>query len=160
MEIQGKTVLITGASSGMGAATAKAMARTGGRVLLLARRKAALEELAKEIQDAGGVAHVYPVDLTQADEVARERPTSLSTMPQQVAHRQNPCPSLGSARTPINYPSPAKTAPVASKPEPKDLSAQTLIVGDPLFLGRSVVACRHCQPHAGVVGHRHVGQQR
>lgn len=66
MKIEGQLVLITGASSGIGAATAKAMAREGGRILLLARRQADLEKVAAEIKAPGGEAWVYPVDLSDA----------------------------------------------------------------------------------------------
>jgi uncharacterized protein len=70
MRIKQRLVLITGASSGIGAATATAMARRGGRVLLLARTQAALEQLATTITDQGGTAHVYPVDLADLRAVA------------------------------------------------------------------------------------------
>jgi short-subunit dehydrogenase len=66
MKIKDRLVVVTGASSGIGAATAKAMAREGGRVLLLARRRSALEEVAAEIKAKGGEAWVYPVDLCDA----------------------------------------------------------------------------------------------
>ena len=56
MKINGKTVLVTGASSGMGAAISKAMAKAGGRVLLLARREDELRRVADEIKQAGGEA--------------------------------------------------------------------------------------------------------
>ena len=63
-------MLVTGASSGIGAATAKAMARAGGRVVLLARRQEALDRVASEIRSAGAHAWTYAVDLTDADMVA------------------------------------------------------------------------------------------
>ena len=69
MKISGKTVLVTGASSGMGASIAKAMAKAGGRLLLLARREHALRAVADEITRAGGEARVYPVDLANATAV-------------------------------------------------------------------------------------------
>lgn len=69
MKINGKTVLVTGASSGMGASIAKAMAKAGGRLLLLARREHALRAVADEITRAGGEARVYSVDLANATAV-------------------------------------------------------------------------------------------
>lgn len=70
MNIAGRLVLITGASSGIGAATARAVAAKGGRVLLLARTRSALEAVAAEITAAGGEAHVFPVDVSDARAVA------------------------------------------------------------------------------------------
>jgi short-subunit dehydrogenase len=71
MKVDGRTVLITGASYGIGAALARATARAGGQVLLLARTSEALEQVAAEVRAGGGQAHVYPVDL--ADPAAVER---------------------------------------------------------------------------------------
>lgn len=71
MKVKGSIVLITGASSGIGAATAKAMARTGGRVVLLARTRAALEKVAADISASNGEAKAYQIDLTDAEAVAR-----------------------------------------------------------------------------------------
>ncbi len=70
MIIKGNLVLVTGASSGIGAAIAKSMAEAGGRIVLLARRKDALDKVAHEITSAGMEAKAYPVDLTNADAVA------------------------------------------------------------------------------------------
>ncbi|HKF93652.1 MAG TPA: SDR family oxidoreductase [Gammaproteobacteria bacterium] len=69
MEINGKLVLVTGASSGIGAAIAKAMAKAGGRVVLLARRADALDQVAAEITVADGTARTFPVDLADANAV-------------------------------------------------------------------------------------------
>src|SRR5690349_21183337 len=71
MKIAGRTIVITGASSGIGAALARAAAAAGGRVALLARTAAALEQVAGQIHAAGGVAMIYPVDLTDAGAVER-----------------------------------------------------------------------------------------
>lgn len=71
MKIAGKLALITGASSGIGAATARELARRGARVALLARRVDALEAVAAEIRDAGGAAEIYPADLGDGEAVAR-----------------------------------------------------------------------------------------
>ncbi len=67
----GKTALVTGASSGIGAAVARALARQGVRVILTARRAERLELLADEIRRDGGEAHVIVADL--ADEAERGR---------------------------------------------------------------------------------------
>jgi len=66
MNIKGKTVLVTGASSGMGAGIARAMAGAGGKLLLLGRRQDALRSVADEITRAGGEARIYTVDLADA----------------------------------------------------------------------------------------------
>lgn len=61
--LDGRRVLVTGASSGIGAATARAVAAAGGNVALLARRRERLEELAEELAtDRSGVA--VPCDVT------------------------------------------------------------------------------------------------
>lgn len=58
-------VWITGASSGIGKAMAFEWARLGYRVVLSARRKELLEDIAKKIKDSGGVAMVVPVDILE-----------------------------------------------------------------------------------------------
>ncbi|WP_290055447.1 SDR family oxidoreductase [Amycolatopsis solani] len=65
-----KTVLITGASSGIGHATALRLAREGHHVVLGARREDRLTALAKEIHDAGGTADVHRLDVTDRADVA------------------------------------------------------------------------------------------
>jgi short-subunit dehydrogenase len=71
MKISGKLVLITGASSGIGEATAKAIARKNGRVLLLARDKTRLERVASEITGLGGHVDIIPIDLSDAEALSR-----------------------------------------------------------------------------------------
>lgn len=63
-----KIALITGASSGIGAATALRLAQEGMHTILVARRRDRLEEVANEIQQAGGVAEIIEADLTQERE--------------------------------------------------------------------------------------------
>ena len=61
--------LVTGASSGIGAATARALAAQGAAVALLARRPDRLDELKAQIESAGGTALVTQADVTDADQV-------------------------------------------------------------------------------------------
>ncbi len=68
---RGQVAMVTGASSGIGAETARLLARKGLRVALVARRRERLERLAAEIRDAGGEAIVVVADL--ADERERVR---------------------------------------------------------------------------------------
>ncbi|GAA3864010.1 SDR family oxidoreductase [Streptomyces sedi] len=63
--LAGRVAVVTGASSGIGAATAEHLAELGARVALLARREERLEQLAKRIEGAGGTALPLGVDLTE-----------------------------------------------------------------------------------------------
>jgi len=67
--VSGKVTLITGASSGIGAVTAERIGAAGGEVVLVARGRDKLEETAAAVEDAGGVAYVYPCDLTDQDAI-------------------------------------------------------------------------------------------
>lgn len=69
--LAGKTALVTGASRGIGAATAKALAAAGAHVILVARKVKALEEVEDAIHAAGGTSTIAPVDLTEPDAVTR-----------------------------------------------------------------------------------------
>jgi NAD(P)-dependent dehydrogenase (short-subunit alcohol dehydrogenase family) len=62
--LAGRVVMVTGASSEIGEATAREVARAGGIVLLVARRVEALQQVRAEIEAAGGTAYVHPCDLT------------------------------------------------------------------------------------------------
>ena len=66
--LEGRKVLITGASSGIGEATAEAMAAEGAAVALGARRKERLDDLAGRIGDGGGTAVAIESDITDEDQ--------------------------------------------------------------------------------------------
>ena len=66
----GRIVLITGGSSGIGEAAAKKIAEAGGEVVLVARTPENLEKVADEIRSEDGTAHVYPCDLADMDAIA------------------------------------------------------------------------------------------
>jgi len=67
--IEGKIVVITGASSGLGEATARLLSSQGASVVLGARRADRLQSLAEALTDAGGKAIALPTDVTQPDQV-------------------------------------------------------------------------------------------
>ena len=69
--IEGKLVLVTGASRGIGAATAEALAGAGAHVVLTARTAADLETVEERIHDLGGSATIAPLDLTQPESIAK-----------------------------------------------------------------------------------------
>jgi NAD(P)-dependent dehydrogenase (short-subunit alcohol dehydrogenase family) len=67
--VNGKTVVITGASSGIGRAAALKIAAAGGIPLLVARTLEKLEEVKLEIEAAGGTAYIYTADLSDYDSI-------------------------------------------------------------------------------------------
>ena len=69
--LQNKLALVTGASRGIGAATAQALAQAGAHVVLTARTAGGLEEVEEAIHAAGGSATIAPLDLTETDAIAR-----------------------------------------------------------------------------------------
>jgi len=71
MPFTGQTALVTGASRGIGAATAEALAAAGAHVILTGRDTKALEAIEERIFGAGGSATIAPVDLTESDGIAR-----------------------------------------------------------------------------------------
>ncbi|HYZ29654.1 MAG TPA: SDR family oxidoreductase, partial [Thermoleophilaceae bacterium] len=69
--VGGKVVVITGASSGIGRDTAIKVGEAGAKVVLVARTREKLEEVADIIRERGGEAHVHPADLTDIDDIDR-----------------------------------------------------------------------------------------
>jgi uncharacterized protein len=69
VRLDGKTVLITGASQGIGAATAELAAARGARVVLVARSAQGLSEHAERIRATGGSAVVHQADLADGDQI-------------------------------------------------------------------------------------------
>ena len=69
--LEGKLALVTGASRGIGAATAEALAGAGAHVILVARGTSALEEVEERIHTAGGSATIAPLDLTDGESVGK-----------------------------------------------------------------------------------------
>jgi len=65
--VSGQVVVVTGASSGIGRATARMMGKAGARLMLVARSREHLEEARREIAEEGGQAWVYPCDLTNME---------------------------------------------------------------------------------------------
>lgn len=63
--LKDKVVIVTGGNSGVGAATAKLLAAEGAKVVITARRAAALEAVAKEIEEAGGQVLAVPTDISK-----------------------------------------------------------------------------------------------
>ncbi|PNU02842.1 SDR family NAD(P)-dependent oxidoreductase [Novosphingobium guangzhouense] len=71
MKFEGQVALVTGASRGIGEATAVALAAEGAHVVLTGRDTKALERVEERIYDAGGSATIAPVDLVEPDGIAR-----------------------------------------------------------------------------------------
>ncbi|HEX4011950.1 MAG TPA: SDR family NAD(P)-dependent oxidoreductase [Solirubrobacteraceae bacterium] len=69
--VKGRTVLITGASSGIGERTALKVGAAGGTMLLVARTREKLEDVAVDVRESGGTAFVHPADLSKPEDVDR-----------------------------------------------------------------------------------------
>ncbi len=71
MKFEGQLALVTGASRGIGAATALALAKEGAHVVITARNADDLEKIEEEIHRSGGNATIAPLDLTDGDSIGR-----------------------------------------------------------------------------------------
>ena len=71
IDLKDKLALVTGASRGIGAASAEALARAGAHVILVARTATALEGVEERIHAAGGSATIAPLDLTDGEAIAK-----------------------------------------------------------------------------------------
>jgi short-subunit dehydrogenase len=69
--VKDRKVMITGASSGIGLSSALQIGRAGGELLLVARTRDKLEDVARQVQDVGGTAYVHPCDLSDMDDIDR-----------------------------------------------------------------------------------------
>lgn len=69
--LEGRVALVTGASRGIGAATAIAFAKAGAHVILVARKVKPLEAVEDQIHEFGGTSTIAPLDLTEPDAIAR-----------------------------------------------------------------------------------------
>ncbi|WP_209404120.1 SDR family oxidoreductase [Pseudozobellia sp. WGM2] len=78
MDLENKVVIITGASSGIGEATATKLAALGAKVVLTARREEKLNEIKKKIEDKGGVALAITADVTKKDDFKTLTENTLS----------------------------------------------------------------------------------
>src|SRR3974390_1728792 len=71
LPLASRTALVTGASRGIGYATARELARAGAHIIAIARTQGGLEELDDEIREEGGSATLVPLSLTDFDGIAR-----------------------------------------------------------------------------------------
>ena len=78
-DLEGKVALVTGASSGIGAASARRLARAGAKVVLLATDEKELEQVASDIEAAGGEALVLTADISQENQLKAAYQKTLDT---------------------------------------------------------------------------------
>lgn len=79
MRLEGKTVIITGANSGVGATTAKAFSAEGAKLVICARRKEALDAVAEEIRSNGGEVIAVSADISKDEDCKNVVKTAVDT---------------------------------------------------------------------------------
>ena len=79
-DLRDKTAIVTGGGSGIGEATAKALAAQGVNVVICGRREASLARVAGDIRSAGGIVHPVAADVSQEAEVERVVSTALAEL--------------------------------------------------------------------------------
>ena len=126
MNTEGKIILITGASSGIGKACAIQLAAHGAHVILQARGEEALKEVANIIESNGGKASVYPVDLSDFNQInnAAERIKSEVGVPDVIINNAGMGPAVPSPDVPetlfdsvvnLNFKGPFRLASIVGK---------------------------------------------
>src|SRR3954454_19262965 len=80
LDLKSKTAVVSGASTGIGRAIAKALALEGVRVLAVARRKDLLDELAREMQQADGAVVPLAQDIMQEDAATRMAAAAIAEL--------------------------------------------------------------------------------
>ena len=78
LSLAGKSALVTGATSGIGEATAYALADAGAQVLVVGRRRDLGEKVASKIQEAGGIASFCAADMRSASDINSMVETAIS----------------------------------------------------------------------------------
>jgi NAD(P)-dependent dehydrogenase (short-subunit alcohol dehydrogenase family) len=78
-QLEGKIALVTGASSGIGRVSATELARRGAKVVVAARRKEELDQVVKQIVDAGGYASAIATDVSKEEDIKRLVDFTVST---------------------------------------------------------------------------------
>ena len=86
-ELAGEVAIVTGASSGIGEATAESLASRGASVVLAARRADELEAVAERIRTDGGEALVVPTDVTEDDDIDALVAETVGQLPRGQAPR-------------------------------------------------------------------------
>ena len=86
MILKDQVVIVTGAGPGMGQAACRGAAREGAKVVVTARSRQAIEEVAQEIVAAGGEAIAVPLDVTDMDQCKAAAEQSWSLSPLTLPH--------------------------------------------------------------------------